>query len=161
MQKGFYLFLLIISSLVIIFAMITAFLNFFKKKKIYSAVFISLLFIFFASLFLPLQLHSGKTVNQSNKPNVILILTDSLRPDFYDNKKTNNDYPNLSNVLKKSFYFTNAFTTLGRSTPGLVTILTGKYPKNSGARFNLINNKNINFDNSLNEILKKEGYKTI
>lgn len=94
------------------------------------------------------------------EPNVIIVITDSLRPDFTNVKK--NDTPiTVNNMLKNSVYFSNSLTTLGRSTPALVSILTGDYPRHHGARFNLIPEKNTHLEHSLSQLLKARGYQTI
>lgn len=92
-------------------------------------------------------------------PNVIIIITDSLRPDFVFSNNPNSF--SIENIVKRGAFFPNTFTLLGRSSPGLVSILTGNYPKTHGARFNLIPTKYINLENSLTKILQSKGYQTI
>lgn len=107
------------------------------------------------------EMHIPQKSN-SKYPNVVLIMTDSVRPDYL-NSKINNKYqlPHLHRLLHNSVFFPNAFTTLGRSTPGLVTMLTGRYPKNNGARFNLIENDQLKLSDSLPQVLKHYGYETL
>lgn len=97
-----------------------------------------------------------------HKPNVIIVITDSLQPSYaLAASAVKNDPYRIENIAKRSAFFDNAFTLLGRSSPGLVAILTGKYPKNSGARFNLIPTASLRLDNSLTHILKQQGYQTL
>ena len=95
-------------------------------------------------------------------PNIIIIITDSLRPDYAKGKEEKPGGPiHVQSLINNSAFFSNSLALLGRSTPGLVSILTGDYPKTNGARFNLIPQKFLNLDHSLTKILKSHGYQTI
>ncbi len=85
---------------------------------------------------------------ESNKgPNVIFIGIDSLNPDHtkyfgYQYETT----PNLDKFMKENVVFSNCHTPLARTFPSWYCILTGKYPKHTGVRYNLINRKFISPD---------------
>jgi arylsulfatase A-like enzyme len=91
-----------------------------------------------------------------DKPNIILIGIDSLRPDIIDQNLT----PTLNDFASNALYFSNAYTTLGRTFPAWMSILTGKYPVHHSARFNLTHINNDILLNSLAYDLKKDGYTT-
>jgi len=84
----------------------------------------------------------------SNKgPNVIFIGIDSLNPDHtkyfgYKYETT----PNLDKFMQENVVFSNCHTPLARTFPSWYSILTGKYPKHTGVRYNLIKRKFISQD---------------
>jgi arylsulfatase A-like enzyme len=96
-----------------------------------------------------------------NKPNILLIVVDAFRADkLYDDvsKKTAKT-PFLDELLKKSTYFTRAFSTTSTTTPSFTSILTGLYPPNHGVRslYGYKLKKNIK---TLPSILGENGYNT-
>ncbi|MFQ6082249.1 MAG: sulfatase [Candidatus Aminicenantia bacterium] len=92
-------------------------------------------------------------------PNVVIIGIDSLRPDHTGYFGYNNDTsPNIDNFLRESIVFTNCYTPLARTFPSWMSILTGKYPKSNGVRYNLIKRKFINSNyKTLGAILKDKN----
>ena len=103
------------------------------------------------------------SIEKNTKPNVILIGFDSLRPDHIKaiNPKASTHTPNIDRFINKSVNFNNAYTPLARTFPAWNSILTGNYPINTGARFNLTNLKLINKKPNLATILKQQGYTTV
>ena len=100
--------------------------------------------------------------HSSGKPNVFIIGVDSLRPDHisylgYPRLTT----PNIDDFLRNSIVFPEAMTPLGRTFPSWVSVLTGQYPKSSGARFNLVAKSQLHFKKTLGNILSENGYTTI
>lgn len=102
--------------------------------------------------------------NKNKGPNVIILGVDSLRFDHL----VRNNYPysiapNVENFLKKSVVFSKAYTPLARTFPSWMSILTGKYPSETGMRYNLIQRQYYtNSDPTLPELLKEEyGYHTV
>lgn len=96
------------------------------------------LFGFFAPKFVP--------VNNAQLPNVIIVGIDSLRPDFVSSLSGRTisagplrklTTPNIDSILKGSTVFTNAYTIIGRTYPSWMSLLSGEYPDQSGAIFNL------------------------
>jgi len=80
-----------------------------------------------------------KPVTFANKPNVIIIGLDSLRPDAINATDT----PAIYHFLESSHVFTNAYTPLARTYPAWITMLTGLHPKHSGARTNMVDPRHI------------------
>jgi arylsulfatase A-like enzyme len=94
-------------------------------------------------------------------PNIILIGVDSLRPDFLSFFGAEEKTAFFDNFLQQSVVFSEAVTPLARTFPSWVSILTGKYPKNTGIRYNLANTNALNMADTLASHLKTLGYQTI
>jgi len=93
------------------------------------------------------------------QPNVILIIADTLRPDYlgcYGYKDETS--PAIDALSKESVHFSQAVTPIPMTTPAHACLFTGLYPRNTklvrnGSPFNV---KNKVFA----EILQEEGYET-
>ncbi len=97
-----------------------------------------------------------------HKPNIILLGVDSLRPDFMTRSGAKTQVvPTVDAFVKRATVFSNAYTPLARTFPAWVSILTGRYPPQNGAIFNLLDFSKINIDGSLALELKKMGYYTV
>lgn len=100
---------------------------------------------------------SSLDASTPERPNIILIGVDSVRPDFVNKTPT----VFFSPFLQQSTVFTNAFTPLARTFPSWMSILSGLYPKESGIRFNLAAEGSKNNPLLLSTILRNHGYRTI
>jgi len=90
-------------------------------------------------------------------PNVIFIGIDSLNPDHtkYFGYPYNTT-PSLDEFMKENIVFSNCYTPLARTFPSWYSILTGKYPKKTGVRYNLIKRDYISPDAvTISQYLKK------
>ncbi len=145
--------LLIIS----IFSILDLIITQLKKRQSRNIAIVtsSSIFIILSSIYFINNSHSNSRLLH-DKPNIILIGIDSLRPDIIDQNLT----PTLNNFSSNALYFANAYTTLGRTFPAWMSILTGKYPVHHSARFNLTHINNDILLNSLAYDLKKNGYTT-
>jgi arylsulfatase A-like enzyme len=87
----------------------------------------------------------GKKINSG--PNLIFIGMDSLNPDHtkYFGYPYNTT-PHLDEFMEKNLVFSNCYTPLARTFPSWYSILTGKYPKSTGVRYNLIKRNFISPD---------------
>ncbi len=69
----------------------------------------------------------------SEKPNIIILISDALRPrdlSLYGyNKETDN---NIKKIASESFVFCKNFAASNASDPSVNSIFTGKYPTNNG-----------------------------
>src|SRR3990167_617315 len=97
----------------------------------------------------------------SNRPNVIIVGIDSLRPDFLGYFDGMKQTPFLDHFLHHATVFTEAFTPLARTFPSWVGILTGQYPKQNHIRSNLVDFKTLDLSASLPAILQHYGYETV
>lgn len=101
----------------------------------------------------------------ANKPNIIMIGIDSLRPDYTNLGegqpiKGQSLTPKLDNFAHKGTVFTQAFTPLARTFPSWTSILTGQYPIHNGVRFDLYPKSQLSLQYTLPHILQKQGYTT-
>jgi len=102
-------------------------------------------------------LHEGAgSTDPRDKPNVILLGVDSLRPDL----ATRENAPHLRAFLDQSLELTDAITPLARTFPSWVSILTGRHPHTTGALMNLLPPEQINAGPTLPTLLREHGYRT-
>jgi arylsulfatase A-like enzyme len=69
--------------------------------------------------------------------------------------------PFFSQAISNSHYFSKSYTPLARTFPSIMSSITGLYPKNSKAEFNLTNPKYFTDIKMLPQILKQHNYHTI
>lgn len=133
---------------------------FYQLSRLYK---MALLLVVAAITILIAKNHMRPVVPYSGpQPNIIIIGLDSLRPDhvdYYGNKK--NLTPSLDKFLASSVNFRNTRTTLGRTFPAWVSILTGDYPKTNGARYDLIPLSRIDRAASMAKTFQRLGYETV
>ena len=94
------------------------------------------------------------------RPNIILIINDSLRASnlgCYGYQKDNIS-PNIDKLADEGIVFTNVISQAGYTLPSIASILTSKLPFDHGAYTQY--QKLRNEENTLAEILKKSGYET-
>lgn len=97
-----------------------------------------------------------------NRPNIIIVLADALRPDHlscYGYHKSSS--PNLDNFAEECILFKSAFSASPSTVSSVPSILTGLYPSlhGTGVDGNVLTlRKGIP---ALPEVLKKEGYTTV
>lgn len=147
---------LILLVIVLLLSLI-AYISYFKS--IYGVV--TVFFILGGSYYF-LHEQPNHNVTSNNKPNIFIVGIDSLRYDhvgYYGS--TQNLTPYLDKFFSGSTHFHQAYTPLGRTFPAWVSILTGRYPKEHGARFDLIKKENINIDKTFPKLLQRAGYETI
>ncbi|MBF0297382.1 MAG: sulfatase-like hydrolase/transferase [Oligoflexia bacterium] len=128
------------------------------NRKYTAIVAASIMFV----TILAINIMSAKSVSNKNRPNIVFIGIDSLRPDRlsyngYD-KKTS---PYLDSFLKKSILFSNAFTTLARTSPSIASLLTSFNPNIHGIRhmFPRSEDRNLHVPTLVN-ILRENNYIT-
>ncbi len=93
----------------------------------------------------------------TDKPNIIFIGVDSLRLELIDEHM-----PFLSDQLKLTTVFENAYTPFARTYPSWMSIITGRHPVNHKARFNLQPESMLDSNNQyLPSKLKTLGYQSI
>lgn len=100
-------------------------------------------------------------VATAEKPNIIIIGIDSVRPDFLSFFGHDKPTPHIDNFLNQATVFSESVTALARTYPSWVSILTGLYPKINHARTNLIDQHQLDLSATLPAILQRNGYKTI
>ncbi len=98
----------------------------------------------------------------ADKPNVIFIGFDALRPDFltYFNPSRRHT-PTFDAFLQHSTVFKNVFTPDARTFPTWVSILTGRYPLHHKARDDNADLSTLDIPTTLAREFQKNGYETI
>lgn len=97
-----------------------------------------------------------------DRPNVIIIGLDSLRPDFLGYfGAAQSQTPFIDHFFSQSTVFSEALTPLARTFPSWVSILTGQYPKQNHIRSNLVELQNLDLTDALPTLLHQAGYETI
>lgn len=99
--------------------------------------------------------------NQSDKPNIIFILTDDQRWDtlgFAGNPIVHT--PNMDQLAQQGTYFDNAFVTTPICAASRASIMTGKYERRHGFTFNTPPLATDHIAQSYPALLKEQGYTT-
>lgn len=133
--------------------------NISQKRKVLTTLIIIALtpysISFVDSTFFSTQMAVASAEN--SKPNIIFIGIDSLRPDKVDNNTT----PNIFNFIQQSTKISNIYTPAARTFSSWTSTLSGQYPIDNNARFNLTELDHINKETLLTKELKALGYQTI
>ena len=122
-----------------------------KTTFIYIALFTLSLVVFVLLNFSALP----SKADFSRRPDIFIVGVDSLRPDHLGLGVT----PNLDLFLRSGRVYSNAYTAMARTYPSWMSILTGRYPAESGVRFNLMTPDSIlKSDMAIQQKLKDVGY---
>jgi len=97
----------------------------------------------------------------SSPPNIIIIGIDSLRGDVVGEGRGIGVTPNIDSFLRAAHRFSDAITPLARTFPSWVSILSGQYPQTTGARENLMPRAALRSFDTLPQLLREQGYRTI
>ncbi len=125
-----------------------------RRRGIVISVFSLLIIIIF---FLP-----GGQSNIQEKPNIIILAADALRPDHFSgfgyNRPTT---PAIDRLISNGTSIDGVYTTVPRTFPSWVSILTSQYPQNHGIghmfpRWESRQGKRV----TLAQVLSGEGYHT-
>lgn len=98
--------------------------------------------------------------NPSASPNFIIFIADDVSWDdlgCYGNKQIKT--PNIDRLAAEGIRFTNMFLTASSSSPSRNSIITGRYPHNTGGAE--LHSEPPDYMISFPEILKKKGYYTV
>lgn len=96
-------------------------------------------------------------LEDSKKPNIIILGIDSLSPDSV----TPESMPFFSKLVNQSTQFTNSISPLARTYPAWSSILTGLYAEHHHGEENLVAKDMVKSESSIAWLLKKQGYTTI
>ena len=98
----------------------------------------------------------------ARSPNVLILGVDALRPDVLGiNGFAPTITPRLDRALAGFRRYTEAVTPMGRTHAAWVALLSGKYPKQNGLRFNLTDPARFDRKLELVQALRSKGYRTI
>jgi len=118
------------------------------------------IFLLFLNFILPYHLNAESVSGEYKDYNVVVIIADSLRPDFlgcYGYKK--NVSPNIDFLAHKGFVFINDFCQIPLTMPSVTSIFTSLYP-DSHNTFHVFKDGVPKSVITLAEILKIYGYQT-
>jgi hypothetical protein len=97
-----------------------------------------------------------------HKPNLVLIGVDSLRNDVVGAGQSPGLTPNIDAFVRNDAQlFTDAITPLARTFPAWTSILTGRGPRATGARENLVARDSLKPFVTLADTLRANGYHTV
>ncbi|MCG9714552.1 LTA synthase family protein [Shewanella insulae] len=98
---------------------------------------------------------------RSDRPNIFIIGIDGLRPDHLAYRGADTSLaPALNQLLSKSLIYDRTYTPQGRTFVAWMGVLSGLYPTNNGARFNLAPPELINKPFPILGLLADAGYQT-
>ncbi len=94
-------------------------------------------------------------------PHIVFIGLDSLRNDLADGRASEPLTPNVDAFLQGAHRFSDTTSPLARTFPALVSLLTGRHPVTSHARFNLMPRVLVQEGDTLGDVLQARGYHTV
>lgn len=146
-----------------VFFVLLASLASLRDKKVAAVFFpMTLAVLFFLGLPYMGQDDGVEEKYLNEKPNIIILGVDAMRPSellYFGGK--HEVTPFIDSLLERAQVYYPAYTPVARTHPAWVSILTGKYPVNNGARFNLTNDEKINKEDLISVALKSNGYRTV
>lgn len=95
------------------------------------------------------------------KPHVVIIGLDSLRDDLAGTEADEVPMPNVDAFLRDAHRFSDTTSPLARTYPALVSLLTGRHPVTTHARFNLMPRRMVEERDTLGDALKAAGYHSV
>ena len=94
-------------------------------------------------------------------PHLVIIGLDSLRNDLEDGRADESLTRNIGEFLNGAHRFSDTTSPLARTYPALVSLLTGRHPVTSHARFNLMPRVLVQEGDTLGDVLQVRGYHTV
>lgn len=106
------------------------------------------------------QTPSISLLAQTDRPNIVLIMTDQQRADLCGREGFPLDVtPYVDELAKQNVWFNKAYTVMPASSPARCSMLTGRFPSATHVRTNH-NIQDVYFETDLLAVLKNKGYKT-
>ena len=97
---------------------------------------------------------------QTDKPNIVVIMTDQQRADLCGREGFPMDItPFVDELAHQNAWFDKAYTVMPASTPARCSMFTGRFPTATHVRTNH-NVRDINYAKDLVTVLKENHYKT-
>ncbi|QSX29658.1 sulfatase-like hydrolase/transferase [Shewanella cyperi] len=104
---------------------------------------------------------NGQARVNIEQPNLFIIGIDGLRPDHLAYRGADFSLaPKLNTLLSQASVYDKTYTPMGRTYVAWMSILSGLYPTNNGARFNLAPPELVQKPFPLVDALSKRGYQT-
>jgi len=102
----------------------------------------------------------SRAATAGDAPHVVIIGIDSLRNDMTIPRKGAASVPHLQAFLGEAHRFTDTTTPLARTYPSWISILTGRHPVTTNARYNLMPRRLVREGVTLPAALRAHGYHT-
>ena len=104
--------------------------------------------------------HSAPRLD-SARPHIVILGVDSMRNDLSEASSGRSPTPNIDAFLAESTRFTDTVSPLARTYPAWVSILTGRHPVTTNARFNLMPRELVHEGDTLADALRPAGYRSV
>ena len=114
-----------------------------------------------AASLLPDVLQDSSASADGDRPHVVIVGIDSLRADLMLPRTGEASAPNVRAFLAQASRFRDATTPLARTYPSWMSILTGRHPTATNARFNLMPRHLVHEGDTLADTLRAQGYRTV
>ena len=102
-----------------------------------------------------------KTPYGPQRPNILLLGSDTLRADRLDGTYAREVSPFLKSLARESTFFSQCYVPCARTAPSLLSLLTGCWPHRFGVRDNFVPDEGTHLPvDALPRILKQHGYRT-
>ena len=109
---------------------------------------------------LALQGLSMSLMAQTDKPNIVIIMTDQQRADLCGREGFPLEVtPFVDRLAQENVWFNKAYTVMPASSPARCSMFTGRFPSATHVRTNH-NIPDISYQQDLVGVLKENGYKT-
>lgn len=96
-----------------------------------------------------------------DRPHVVILGLDSLRDDLAGRQSEDRLTPHIDRFLDEAQRFSDTISPLARTYPALVSVLTGRHPVITNARFNLMPRTLVSEGETLGDALRSVGYHTV
>lgn len=95
----------------------------------------------------------------TDKPNIVLIMTDQQRADFFASEGFPVDtMPFVDSLGARGTRFARAYTPMPTCSPARTSMLTGRFPKATRIKQNWELEKSVTFGSDLPSVLRERGY---
>jgi arylsulfatase A-like enzyme len=94
-------------------------------------------------------------------PHVVIVGLDSLRDDLAGGRTEERLTPNIDAFLNGAHRFRDTISPLARTYPALISLLTGRHPVTTNARFNLMPRSLVIENDTLGDALQAHGYHSV
>lgn len=162
--QGIFTITLLVSLTMVFLAMLNSCKMLIKRRqrKRDWTVFILAGIVLYALMKQPAVTNVLYTPATEQRPNVVILGFDALRPDYlsyFNNKREAT--PNFNQFLQQSTVFTQAYTPVARTFPSWLSILTGQYPRHHKGRDDNQDLSTLAVTTTLANQFQQQGYETI
>lgn len=109
----------------------------------------------------PRLMRESTAATAHGPPHVVIIGIDSLRSDLLLPRLGEASVPNIREFLARAARFSDATTPLARTYPSWLSVLTGRNPHTTNARYNLMPRRLVREGETLAGALRHHGYRSI